>query len=341
MALTPDDVIFTNGSNQLLYIIAEIMLDPGDIVITEAPSYFVFHGLLTSHGAEVIGIPMDEQGMRTDLLETTLLRLEQTGRLDRLKLVYTVDYYQNPSGLSLAADRRRHLLELVRRFSKRHRILILEDAAYRELRLDGPDVRSVKCLDTTNQYVIYTSTFSKPCSPGIRVGYTFIPKDLMGPVLRTKGNHDFGSANLNQPLVYRMLANGSYDKHLNEVRSAYRIKRDTMHETLTAAFREWPGVRWTKPQGGMYCWLKFPPNVPTGPGSALMEESLREGVMYVPGEFCHVVDATGKLANNEMRLCYGVATIEQIKEGIRRLAKAAKRLSALQTPADEPAALVV
>lgn len=340
MALTTDEVIITNGSNQLLYILAEIMLDPGDIVLTEAPSYFVFHGVLTSHGAEVIGIPMDEQGMRTDVLETVLLRLEQSGRLDRLKMIYTVDYFQNPSGLSMAPDRRRHLLELVRRFSKRHRILILEDAAYREMRFDGPDVRSVKCLDTTNQFVVYTSTFSKPCSPGVRVGYSFVPKELVGPILRTKGNHDFGSANLNQHLAYRLLANGSYDRHLQDVRAAYRVKRDTMVDALVTAFREWPNVKWINPQGGMYCWLRFPQDVPTGPGSALMEESLREGVMYVPGEFCHVVDSAGRLPKNEIRLCYGVATIDQIKEGIRRLAKAAKRLSALQAPVDEQVAVV-
>lgn len=341
LGLTADEVIITNGSQQLLQIIGELMLDPGDIVLTEAPSYFVFHGVLTSHGAEAIGIPMDEQGMRTDVLETVLQRLEQAGRLDRVKLIYTVDYYQNPSGLSLAADRRRHLLELARRFSKRHRILILEDAAYRELRIDGPDVRSVKCLDTTNQYVVYTSTFSKPCSPGIRVGYSFVPKELMAPILRAKGNHDFGSANLNQHIAYRMLANGTYDKHVQDVRAAYRIKRDTMVEALKTAFREWPNVKWITPQGGMYCWLRFPLNVPAGPNSPLLEEALREGVMYVPGEFCHVLDSAGRLPKNEIRLCYGVATVEQIKEGVRRLAKAAKRLSALQGPVEEHAAVGV
>lgn len=340
MALTSDEVIISNGSQQILKILGEILLNPGDIVLTEAPSYFVFHGVLSSHGTEVIGIPMDEQGMRTDVLETVLLRLDQTGKLDRLKIIYTVDYFQNPSGLSLGSDRRRHLLELVRRFSKRHRILILEDAAYRELRFDAPDVRSVKCLDTTNQYVVYTSTFSKSCSPGIRVGYSFVPKELVAPILRAKGNHDFGSANLNQHIAFRMLANGSYDNHVRDVQAAYRIKRDTMHDALLTAFREWPTVKWIKPQGGLYCWLRFPPDVPTGPGSALIEEAQREGVMYVPGEFCHVIDSAGRLPTNEIRLCYGVATVDQIKEGIRRLAKAAKRLSALRAPLEEHAEVV-
>lgn len=339
LPMTADDVLMTNGSQQLLYILSEALLDPGDIVITEAPSYFAYHSVLVSLGAEVIGVPMDEHGMRTDHLETLLLRLEQSGRLGRVKIIYTVDYFQNPTGLSLSSDRRRQLLELVRRFSQRQRILILEDAAYRELRFDGMDVRSVKCLDTTNEYVAYTSTFSKPCSPGIRVGYGLLPRDLMKPTLRIKGNHDFGSANLNQYIAHQMLTDGSYDRHVLALRLAYRTKRDAMVEALDAAFREWPTVKWIVPSGGMYCWLRFPEAVPTGPGSSLMEDSLREGVMYVPGEFCHVPDAAGCLQKNEIRLCYGVATVAQIKEGVRRLAKAAKRLAALQETVEEPAEL--
>jgi 2-aminoadipate transaminase len=202
-------------------------------------------------------------------------------------------------------------------------------------------VRSIKCLDTTNEYVVYTSTFSKPCSPGIRVGYGMLPRDLMVPALRIKGNHDFGSANLNQHIAYRLLTNGAFDRHVIELRTAYKAKRDAMLEALNVAFREWPAVQWITPSGGMYCWLRFPDSVPTGPGSPLMEESLREGVMYVPGQFCHVPDASGRLPTNEIRLCYGVATVEQIKEGVRRLAKAAKRLKALQEPAEERKAVAV
>jgi 2-aminoadipate transaminase len=339
LALTADDVVITNGSQQLLYLLAEVLIDPGDVVITEAPSYFVFHGALASHGAHVVGVPMDEQGMRTDLLETAVQRLEQAGQLDRLKAIYTVDYYQNPTGLSLSAERRRHLLELARRFSKRHRILVIEDAAYRELRFDGPDVRSVKCLDTTNEYVVYAGTFSKACSPGVRVGYGLLPRDLVGPVLRAKGNHDFGSANLNQHLAERLLAGGAYGRHAAEVREAYGAKRDAMHEALVGAFREWPAVQWSRPAGGLYCWLRFPPEVCTGPDSPLMSEALREGVLYVPGQFCHVPDPDGRLPAHEARLCFGVATVDQIREGVRRLAKAVKRLTPVRDAVGERAAV--
>jgi 2-aminoadipate transaminase len=200
------------------------------------------------------------------------------------------------------------------------------------MRLDGPDVPSVKGLDTTNEYVIYTSTFSKPCSPGIRVGYGLMPRDLMSPALRIKGNHDFGSANLNQHIALKLLTNGSYDRHVLALRNAYRIKRDAMLSALKDAFYQWPRVQWIAPLGGMYCWVRFPDAVVTGPGSALMEESIRQGVLYVPGQFCHVNDESNSMPTNQIRLCYGVATTEQIDEGVHRLAKAAKRLDALNPP---------
>src|SRR5262249_19247552 len=251
--------------------------------------------------------------------------LEHAGRLPRVKMIYTVDYFQNPTGLSLSMARRRELLELTRRFSTDHRIIILEDAAYRELRFDGDDVRSVKSFDAGNEYVVYAGTFSKQCSPGIRVGYGIMPPELMTSAARFKGNHDFGSPNLAQHIVDRLLTTGAFDRHLVDLRAAYRAKRDAMLDALLSEFRDWPAVRWVKPKGRMYVWLRFPPEVPTGPGSPLMEECLRQGVMYVPGEFCHVADQIHGLPTNEARLCYGVATVDQIREGVRRLARAAKR----------------
>lgn len=324
--LSVEDVVITNGSQQFLYLLAEVLLDPGDIVFTEAPSYFVYHSGLTSHGARVIGIPTDDHGMRIDVLERELTRLDRAGELGRVKMVYAIDYFQNPTGRTLSVERRRPLVELVRKYSRDHRIILLEDAAYREMRFAGHDIPSLKSLDSGNEFVAYTSTFSKPCSPGVRIGYGILPADLMTPVHRTKGNHDFGSPNLMQHLADRLLASGAYDRHLADVRAAYRAKRDAMLDALTAAFREWPGVRFEVPEGGMYFWLQFPETVPTGPGSPLMEACLKEGVLYVPGSFCHVIDEHGRLPGSEARLCYGVATSDEIREGVRRLAKAAYRL---------------
>jgi 2-aminoadipate transaminase len=321
--LSPANVVVTNGSQQLLYMVSEILLDPGDIVITEAPSYFVYHGTLASRGVRVMAVPMDDQGMKTDALEELLNRIAASGELSRLKLIYTVDYFQNPSGLTLSAARRAELMRLVRSFSRDHRILVLEDAAYRELRFAGDDIPSIKSLDPENQFVIYTSTFSKPCAPGLKTGYGFLPTELVDPIICLKGGHDFGSSNLNQHIADRMLSTGVYDRHAVELQAIYRQKAEAMLEALAAAFLDHPEIRWTRPTGGLYVWLKFPPHVQTGMGSELLRASMREGVLYIPGEYCHVAGDDIPLPSCEARLCFGVATIEQIREAIKRLGKAA------------------
>ena len=259
LAVGVDDVVITSGSQQLLYLLGELLLDPGDIVITEAPSYFVYHGVLTSLGVRVLAVPMDEQGMLTDALEEMLVRLEQSGELERVRLIYTVDYYQNPSGRTLALGRRQHLLELARRFSKQQRLFILEDAAYRELRYDGPDLPSIKSFDDTNEHVILAMTFSKPAAPGLKTGYGILPRELAAPLVRFKGNHDFGSSNLNQHILDRLLGSGAYERHVHYLRDVYRHKRDVLLGALAAEFPvSTSEVRWTQPAGGLYVWLRCP-----------------------------------------------------------------------------------
>jgi 2-aminoadipate transaminase len=319
---TAEDLVLTTGSQQLLYLLGELLLDPGDLVITEAPSYFVYQGTLNSMGVRTLSVPMDEHGMDTAALEDLLRRLERSGQLDRLRMIYVCDYFQNPSGLTLSLPRRRHLLELAQRFSRRRRILILEDAAYRELRYEGEDLPSIKSLDTENRYVLLAMTFSKSCAPGLKTGYGLLPRDLIGPLLRLKGNHDFGSNNFTQHLLDRLLETGAYDRHVERLRNVYRGKRDALLEALTEEFRSWPEVHWTRPEGGLYVWLQFPPHIHTGPDSPLMQAALREGVLYVPGQFCYVNGDNGPLPTWEARLSFGVAPLEQIREAVRRLARA-------------------
>jgi 2-aminoadipate transaminase len=320
-----DDVVVTTGSQQLLYLLGELLFDPGDIVITEAPSYFVYHGLLSSLGLRVLSVPMDEQGMVTDALEDLLQRLERTGELSRVRLIYTIDYYQNPSGLTLSLPRRQHLLELVRRYSKEQRLFILEDAAYRELRFEGPDLPSIKSLDRANEHVILAMTFSKPAAPGLKTGYGLLPRELVTPLARFKGNHDFGSSNLNQHILDRLLSSGAYARHVQHLREVYRGKRDAL---LGALAEEFPagksGVRWTHPDGGLYVWLRCPAEMETGPGSRFMQAAIEQGVLYVPGAFCYVKDEDGRAPNHEARLCYATATREQLREAVRRLGRAAR-----------------
>jgi 2-aminoadipate transaminase len=322
LSLTVEDVVITTGSQQLLYLLGELLLDPGDLVITAAPSYFVYQGTLNSLGARTLAVPMDEHGMNTDALEELLARLERTGDLRRLKLIYVCDYFQNPSGRTLSLPRRHRLLELAQRYSRGHRIFILEDAAYRELRYDGPDLPSVKSFDSDNRHVILAMTFSKPCAPGLKTGYGLLPRELMAPLLRLKGNHDFGSNNLTQHLLDRLLSSGAYDRHVAELCDVYRGKRDTLLEALADEFPAATGVRWTRPDGGLYVWLTFAPGTDAGPQGRLMQSALRAGVLYVPGQFCYLEGAGVPVPRNEARLSFGVAEPEQLREGIRRLARA-------------------
>jgi len=333
ISLSAEEVVVTTGSQQLLYLISQVLLDPGDIVLTEAPSYFVYQGTLNSLGVRTLSVPMDEQGMNTDALEELLTRLEKTGELDRLRLIYTCDYFQNPSGRTLSLPRRQHMLELARRFSRRQRIFILEDAAYRELRYDGVDIPSIKSFDTDNTHVVLAMTFSKSLSPGLKTGYGFLPRELVGLFLRLKGNHDFGSNNLTQHLLDDLLETGAYDRHVAMLCDVYRRKRDALLTALTDEFAGpngfgHRGVFWTRPEGGLYVWMTFPPHVSTAPDSPLMEAALKNGVLYVPGQFCYVNDSNGPVPTHEARLSYGVAPLDQIAEAVRRLSHAALEANA-------------
>jgi 2-aminoadipate transaminase len=315
--LSASDVVITTGSQQLLYLLGELFIDPGDIVITEAPSYFVYHSLLQSHGARVLTVPMDENGMRMDALESLLERLEARGELARVKLIYTVDYFQNPTGLTLSAERRPELVDLARRFSTHHRILILEDAAYRELRYSGPDIPSIKRHDSKNEFVVYAGTFSKSLAPGLKTGYAILPPDVMEPLLHLKGSHDFGSTNFAQHLIARLIESGAYHGHVETLRGVYRRKRDLILAAFDQYFSDVAGATWTIPAGGLYVWLRLR-GIDTGPNGPLVPAALESGVLYVPGEFGHVPE-NGRVPTDECRICFGVATEGQIAEGVRRL----------------------
>jgi 2-aminoadipate transaminase len=314
-------VVLTTGSQQLLSLVCEVLLDPGDICLVADPTYFVFLGNLNGIGAEPIGVPSDSGGLRTDELEAALRRLDAQGRLDRVKLIYVVSYYDNPRGVSVSAERRREIVEIARRWSRQQRILVLEDAAYRELRYDGPELPSVWSCDASAEHVIYTQTFSKSFSPGLRVGFGILPRDLVGPVCDRKGNEDFGSANFNQRLIGRILESGRYDPHVAEVCAGYTSKRNAMLAAAAAHFGDIPGVSWLTPAGGLYVWMSLPEGVETGFGSPLFAEAVqRAGVMYVPGELSYA----GGTPRNQMRLSFGVQPADGIREGLRRLAMAVR-----------------
>ena len=324
--IDPSQIVLTTGSQQLLSLVGEVLLDPGDICLVAAPTYFVFLGVLSGLGARTIPIAADDQGLRTDLLERELQRLETAGELPRVKLIYAVSYYENPSGISLSEDRRRELVQIARRWSKEQRIFILEDAAYRELRYDGPLHPSVWSFDGSGETVILAQTFSKSFSPGLRVGFGVVPTALVRPLCDRKGNEDFGSAHFNQRLMAAVLESGRYQSHVELVRASYRTKRDRMLAAAERYFSDLPGVTWVRPEGGLYVWMTLAPAVETGFDSPLFQRAAKvEGVMYVPGELSYA-GPSDERRRNQMRLSFGVESPDRIDEGMRRLAAAVRAI---------------
>src|SRR4051812_44879645 len=318
MAITADDIVLTTGSQQTLYLVGDCLIDPGDIVIAANPSYFVFTGTLQSLGAQVKTVPADADGMDVEAVAELLGELDRSGQIARVKFIYITSFFDNPTGLTLSLPRRKRLLEIARQFSRDHRILILEDAAYRELRYDGESLPSIKSFDAHNETTILTQTFSKPFAPGLKLGYTVMPRALLEPMLHQKGNHDFGSANLCQQIALEAMRDGSYTKHLELLKVEYRKKRDLLLASLAGHMPK--SVHWTHPHGGLYIWLTLPQSIDTSRESRMFAKALNHHVLYVPGDYSFQPDESGKIPRNHLRLSFGQVAIEKIDDGIARLA---------------------
>ena len=319
-------IVLTTGSQQLLSLVGEVLLDPGDICLVAAPTYFAFLGTLNGLNARAIAVGTDEDGMQMDALEAELERLEMEGELDRVKLIYLVSYYENPSGFCLAEERRSAVVEIARHWSKRNRIIVLEDAAYRELHYDGSALPSVWSFDEERETVILAQTFSKSFSPGLRVGFGVLPSELVKPVCDRKGNEDFGSANFNQHLIATVLDQGLYRSHVEHICDSYRVKRDCMLDAADRHFSGLSGVSWVHPHGGLYVWMTLPATVDTSFDGPLFDQATRiEKVMYVPGDLCFAGDPSLR-PRNYLRLSFGVQTPEGIELGMQRLSNAVRAI---------------
>jgi len=329
LGATADDVVLTTGSQQLLFMLTDVLVDPGDIVITSWPSYFVYTGSLKTFGAQVRSVDIDDNGMIPEKLDGLLNQLKTSGDLPRVKILYIVDYHQNPTGITLSAERRPRILEIVKRYSIDHRILILEDAAYRELTYEGDPPPSIKKYDTTNEYVALAQTFSKPFAPGLKTGYGLLPSSIVEAVINQKGNHDFGSSNLCQHLLLQAMESGVYRSQVQRLCKAYAAKRDAMLESLQEHLADFCSeqTHWTRPTGGLYVYLTLPPEIDTSRNGPLFKRCLAEGVIYVPGVYCYPDDPTRQIPSHHMRLSFGVPTIDQVRKGIARLAKAIKAVA--------------
>ncbi len=323
-----DDIVVTTGSQQLLNILAEVLLDADDIVIAGWPSYFVYTSTLTAYGATIRSVDLDEQGMVPQKLDRLLKGLSAAGQLHRVKMLYVVSYHQNPTGITLTTERRQQLLDIVKHYSQLagHRIVLLEDAAYRELTYQGEAPPSIKSMDEDNQYVALCQTFSKPFCPGLKTGYGLLPNDLVEAVKLSKGGRDFGSSNFNQHLISRAISSGAFAKHVEVLKQAYAEKIQATLDALQEHFADLDGVSWTQPTGGLYVWLTLPEAIDTSRPGPLFGHAIKQGILFVPGVYCYPKDPTRKPPRNTIRLAVGVPNPEQIRKGIARLATAVKQV---------------
>ncbi len=319
-----DQVLMTAGSNELLHLLVDTLCNPGDIVLCPEPTYFVFLGILHNIGVRPVGVAADDQGLIPEALEEELARLDAAGELGRVKALYVVSYFDNPSTVTLAEERRGPIVETIKRWSRRGTIRIIEDAAYRELRYAGDDVPSLRSYDPEGDTVILTETFSKSYSPGLRVGWGFLPRDLIEPVANQKGNIDFGAPNFSQHVMTAVIEAGLLRPHVEELRNHYREKLNATLAACDEFLAPLPGITWKRPTGGIYVWLRLPEHIETGPSGSVFDYSVEEGVLYVPGEYFYPDPARDGAANT-IRLCYAVQSVERIRTGIEALARAIRR----------------
>ncbi|HEY5296761.1 MAG TPA: PLP-dependent aminotransferase family protein [Verrucomicrobiae bacterium] len=319
---SPARVMITGGSQQLLYMTLEALCDEGDIILVEDPTYFVFLSILQSSGIKARGVKLERDGIDLAHLEKVLERLKKSGELRRVKALYLVTYFQNPTGATTSLVKKVEALKLLKRFEHAagHPLYLLEDAAYRELRFDqGNDVPTALTLPGAKERVIYTGTYSKPFAPGARLGFGILPESLFTVVQRIKGNHDFGSANLLQQLLARALETGLYDQHVAKVQKNYAKKAAVMKAALAEHFPA--SVEIWESGGGLYFWARLPKGISAGVKSKVFQSALKNDVLYVPGELCYADDPSRAKPDNELRISFGSASEENIRKGIARLGK--------------------
>jgi 2-aminoadipate transaminase len=305
MTVAHEDVIVTTGGQQVIDLVAKTLVDPGDVVVAEAPTYPGAVPVFHSYQADVVQIEMDADGMRVDLLEETLGRLEREGR--RPKFVYTVPSYQNPAGVTMSLARRRRLVEI----AHERELLVLEDNPYSLLRYEGEPVPTLRALDG-GVFVMYLGTFSKILSPGIRLGWVVAPPPVLEKINLGKQAADLCTSTLSQLMVQAYFEESRWRDYVESLTEIYRARRDTMLDALAEFFP--PQAEWTRPQGGLFIWVTLPDFIDT---TDLLARALRDHVAFVPGVAAYL-DGRG---HSSMRLNFSSSDENAIREGVRRIGK--------------------
>lgn len=321
----PENVMITNGSQQALYLAMQVLCDPGDIILVESPSYFVFLELLKGLGIEALGMPVDSEGrIDPDGLAELLQDLRGENRLSRVKGVYLESWFSNPSTRCLDNGEKEAIANVLKSFGSR--IPILEDGAYRELYFSAPhSSASIFALEAFDDFPrVFLGTFDKPFASGLKIGFLICDHaGFFGKMLSVKGHHDFGSSNYTQAIIQNAVENGSYDRQVGKVRSRYKAKMEILHGTLLQEGMREHGWTWSKPDGGMYFWVRGPEDMDVSKDSSFFKSAVEEGVIYIPGDLCFASEGP----TNYMRLSFGVLEREDLIRAGKRLAKVVKQFS--------------
>lgn len=302
IAAHPDDVVVTTGSQQALDIVSTVFIDPGDVVVAEAPSYVGALGVFRAHEADVVHVPMDADGLIPEALEATLSELAAAGR--RVKFLYTVPNFHNPGGVTLSAERRPRIVEICARFG----VLILEDNPYGLLGFDHDPLPALRSLSPEG--VIYLGSFSKTFAPGYRVGWALAPHAVREKLVLASESAILSPSNISQMAVSTYLDHFDWQGQIKAFREQYRDRRDAMISALTEHI---PSATWNVPEGGFYVWVRLPEGLDS---KAMLPRAVTARVAYVAGTAFYV-DGQG---SQHMRLSYCYPTPERIREGVRRLA---------------------
>lgn len=306
-ASSPERLLITTGSQQGLDLVARVLLDPGDVVLVELPTYTGAITAFRNVQAEMAGVKQEADGIDLADLDEVYTRLVQAGR--RVRVLYVVPNFQNPTGLLIGLRKRLALLE----WAGRRNVLIVEDDPYRELYFEDStseaDVRPIRADDTEGR-VIYLSSFSKTLAPGYRVAWMDAPPQLAAKFEMAKQAEDLCTGGFDQRVVFEAARRGILDRQLPMLRAHYQAKRDVMVEALRREFGA--GVTWPAPRGGFFLWATLPQGLD---GEAMIARGVRHGVIWVAGE-AFFVDGTGQ---NVIRLAFSAPTQARIIEGVSRL----------------------
>ncbi len=305
-----DNLVITTSSQQGLDLVSKIFINRGDTVICGLPSYLGGLGAFNAYGAERVGIPFDDSGMRSDLLENKLEELKKQGI--KPKFIYVIPDFQNPAGITMPEKRRIEIIEI----AKKYDILIVEDSPYKELRFEGKSQKSIFALDNSG-HVITLGTFSKIFVPGFRIGWVIANAAIVDKFVVAKQNTDLCTSPFVQKIAAKYIEKGLFDKSLKKIISTYYEKKKVMIKAFEDYMPE--GVSWTNPEGGLFLFVTLPGNMNA---EKLFHKSIEKKVAFVIGSVFFCNDE----GQNTMRINFSYSSIEQNIEGVKRLAEVIKQL---------------